>query len=156
MEPKEVGLLKSNFEKPKKYLVDSLMARRMFFMAVPMMIGALFLFKNYFETDIVKAWTISLTALAVFQWFNVWNCRSEEKSIFQMNPFSNKFLIAATALIVSLQLAAVYNPVMQKILRTTALGLSEWVMIVSVAFSIVAVEEIRKFFYRKSAANQKI
>ena len=132
------------------------MARRMFFMAVPMMIGALFLFKNYFETDIVKAWTISLTALAVFQWFNVWNCRSEEKSIFQMNPFSNKFLIAATALIVSLQLAAVYNPVMQKILRTTALGLSEWVMIVSVAFSIVAVEEIRKFFYRKSAANQKI
>lgn len=156
MEPKEGGLLKSNFEKPKKYLVDSLMAQRMFFMALPMMIGALFLFKNYFEADMVKAWTISLTALAVFQWFNAWNCRSEEKSIFQTNPFSNKFLIATTILVIALQLAAVYNPIMQKILRTTALEFSEWAIIVLVAFSIIAVEEIRKFFYRKRPAGQKI
>lgn len=49
MEPKEEGLLRGNFERPKKYLIDKLMAQRMFFMAVPMMIGTLFLFKGYFE-----------------------------------------------------------------------------------------------------------
>lgn len=150
MEPKEEGLLRGNFERPKKYLVDKLMAQRMFFMAIPMMIGTLFLFKGYFENDIAKAWTISLTTLAVFQWFNAWNCRHESKSIFQMNPFSNKFLVGATLIIVSLQLLVVYNPLMQKFLHTVPLDLSEWLVIIPIATSIVLVEEIRKFFYRRN------
>ncbi len=149
MESKEKGLLRENFEHPKKYLVDSLMVKRMFFMAAPMAVGTLFLFKNYFEADLAKAWTISLTLLAVFQWFNVWNCRSEEKSIFQMNPFSNKFLVGATFIIILLQMLAVYNPIMQKLLRTVPLDLQDWLIIVSIAASIVLVEEIRKFFYRR-------
>src|SRR3989344_3065460 len=148
MEPKEEGLLRGNFERPKKYLVDKLMMQRIFLMAVPMMIGTLFLLKGYFENDIAKAWTISLTTLAVFQWFNAWNCRHESKSIFQMNPFSNKFLVGATLIIISLQLLVIYNPIMQKFLRTTPLELSEWLIIVPIAASIILIEEIRKFFYR--------
>ncbi|OGG93491.1 hypothetical protein A2609_00260 [Candidatus Kaiserbacteria bacterium RIFOXYD1_FULL_47_14] len=149
MEPKESGLLSGTFERPKKYLVDGLMARRMIFMALPMMFGTLFLFQKYFETDIGKAWTVSLTALAVFQWFNAWNCRSESKSFFQMNFFSNKYLIGATAITISFQMLAVYTPFFQQFLRTVPLNLSEWVMIIVVATSIILVEEIRKFFYRK-------
>ncbi len=152
MEPKEEGLLRGNFERPKKYLVDKLMVQRMFIMAAPMMIGTLFLFKGYFENDIAKAWTISLTTLAVFQWFNAWNCRHESKSIFQINPFSNKFLVGATLIIISLQLLVIYNPLMQKFLRTAPLELSEWLVIVPIASSIILVEEIRKFFYRRKIA----
>ena len=162
MEPKEDGLLRENFERPKKYLVDKLMAQRMFLMAVPMMIGTLFLFHVYFsagggsasggENDLAKAWTISLTTLAVFQWFNAWNCRHESKSIFQMRPFSNKFLVGATLTVIFLQLLLIYNPVMQRLLRTVPLALSEWLVILAIAASIVLVEEIRKFFYRRRTA----
>ncbi|MDO8593073.1 MAG: HAD-IC family P-type ATPase [bacterium] len=149
MEPKEEGLLRGNFVRSKQYLVDKLMAQRMFVMAIPMMIGTLFLFRRYFENDLAKAWTISLTTLAVFQWFNAWNCRHESKSIFQMNPFSNRFLVGATIIIISLQLLVVYNPLMQKFFRTTPLEFSEWLVIIPIAVSIVLVEEIRKFFYRR-------
>ena len=152
MEPKEEGLLHGNFEKPKKYLVDKLMIQRMFLMAIPMMIGTLFLFKGYFENDLAKAWTISLTTLAVFQWFNAWNCRHESKSIFQINPFSNKFLMGATLTVIFLQLLVIYNPLMQRLLRTVPLGLSEWFVIIPIASSIIIVEEIRKFFYRRKIA----
>jgi magnesium-transporting ATPase (P-type) len=107
------------------------------------------LFQGYFENDLAKAWTISLTTLAVFQWFNAWNCRSESKSIFRMDFFSNKFLLGATTIVVLLQLLAVYAPVLQDILHTVPLAASEWLMIVAVAASIIAVEEIRKFFYRR-------
>jgi Ca2+-transporting ATPase len=92
---------------------------------------------------------VALTTLAVGHWFNAWNCRHESKSIFQMNPFSNKFLVGATMIIISLQLLAIYNPVMQKLMRTTELSLSEWALIIPVAASIVLAEEIRKFFYRR-------
>ena len=149
MEPKEKGLMQGKFERPKKWIVDELMAQRMFFMALPMAIGTLYLFKGYFETDLTKALTISLTTLAVFQWFNVWNCRSESKSIFQMNPFSNKFLVGATVIVIFLQFVALYTPFLQKILHTTPLSLSEWLIIIPIASLIILVEEIRKFFYRR-------
>ena len=148
MEPKEKRLLLGIFEKPKRYLIDNLMLQRMVVMAVPMMIGTLFLFQKYVDTDIEKAWTISLTTLAVFQWFNAWNCRSDSKSIFQSNPFSNKFLLGATFIVIILQLLAVYTPVLQKILHTVPLEISDWIIIIPIASSIIFIEEIRKFFNR--------
>ena len=154
MEPKEKGLLKATFERPKKWIVDGLMAQRIFFMAMPMAVGALYLFKGYFETDLAKAWSISLTTLAVFQWFNAWNCRSENKSIFQMNPFSNKFLVGTTIIVIFLQFAALYTPFLQKVLRTQPLSLNEWLVIVLIAASIVAVEEMRKFWHRRTKSRE--
>lgn len=151
MEPKEDGLLSGTFEHPKKYLVDGLMLQRMILMALPMMLGTLVLFQKYVETDIGKAWTISLTTLAVFQWFNAWNCRSDGVSFFRKDFFSNKFLFAATVVVAALQVLAIYNPFLQKILHTVPLDVSEWLMIIAVAASIIIVEEIRKFFYRFSA-----
>ncbi len=153
MEPKEDGLLDGKFKSSNKYLVDSLTLKRIILMALPMMIGTLILFSKFYQIDIAKAWTISLTTLAVFQWFNVWNCRSEEKSIFQMKFFSNKFLVGATIIVILLQILAIYNPIMQKILYTTPLRLMDWVVILVIGSSIIWVEEIRKFFHRKSTSN---
>ncbi len=148
MEPKEQGLLSRYFEHPRKYLVDGLMALRMFLMASPMVIGTLYLFISNIGSDLTKAWTVSLTALAVFQWFNAWNCRSDTESVFQANPFSNTYLVLATVVVVFLQLLAVYSPFLQGVLHTTALSSSDWFRIVVVASSIVFVEEVRKFIAR--------
>ena len=158
MEPKEKGLMQGTFERPKKWIVDGLMAQRMFLMALPMAIGTLVLFHDHIahgETDLTKAWTISLTTLAVFQWFNAWNCRSESKSIFQQNPFSNLYLVAATLVVICLQLFAIYNPFMQSVLHTTALSISEWFILIPVAASIIVVDEVRKIFYRRTLRRLK-
>ncbi len=168
MEPNEKDLLKKIFQSSKKWLVDRIMATRIFTMSIPMAVGTLILFSRYYQDDINKAWTISLTTLAVFQWFNAWNCRSEDKSIFKMNPFSNKFLVGATGIVIGLQMLAVYNPFsnkflvgatgiviglqmlavynpfFQKVLRTVPLSGKEWFIIIAAAFSIVIVEELRK------------
>lgn len=153
MEPKEEKLLSGSFERPKKYLVDSLMTKRMIFMSIPMAIGTLFLFNGNYTGDMARALTISLTVLAIFQWFNAWNCRSEDKSLFQMNPFKNKFLVGATMLTMFLQILAVYNPFLQKVLKTVPLEISDWLVIALVASSIIAVEELRKLFHRRRKSN---
>jgi len=150
MEPKEQGLLKGNFEKPKKYIIGTLELQRVVITALPLAIGALFVFEKYFATDLTKAWTMVLTTLAVGHWFNAWNCRSESRSIFQMNPFSNKFLVGATLTIIVLQMFAVYHPLMQTFLRTTALSLSDWLLILPIAATIIVVEEVRKLFFRRN------
>ena len=151
MDPKEPGLLSGTFKRPDKYLIDALMLKRMAVMAFPMMLGTLILFWLYLvQEGLPKALTVSLTTLAVFQWFNAWNCRSESGSIFKKGIFSNKFLVGATFIVVLLQILAVYAPFFQKILKTVPLGGWDLLIIVLVASSIVLFEEIRKFFYRRT------
>jgi Ca2+-transporting ATPase len=150
MESGEKNLLKDVFIKPKKYFIDKLMAQRMVLMSLIMAGGTLFLFRGYYTDDLAKAQTISLTVLAIFQWFNAWNCRSEKKSIFSMNFFSNKYLVGSTVIVIILQLAAVYAPIMQGFLKTVPLNLSDWLAIAPVALFIVLAEEVRKKLARRS------
>lgn len=149
MEPKEENLLRVKLKKFGKYLLDAHMIIRILVMGATMAIGTLFLFKNYIGPEPEKGWTIALTVLAIFQWFNAYNCRHESMSIFKMKFFENKFLLWATSVSVVLQIVAVYLPFMQKILRTTAISLGEWLICIAVGSSIIFVEEIRKLFYRK-------
>lgn len=152
LEPKEDDLLKKEFIKPNKYLIDSLMAKRIFIMAIPMAVGSLALFGSYFyvmNESFVKAGTVALTALAAFQWFNAWNCRSEDTSIFRMNPFSNIYLVLGIIVVIIAQLFAVYNPVMQKLLHTTALNPMDWAWAILVATLVVWVEEVRKIWVKR-------
>ncbi|MBI3335273.1 MAG: HAD-IC family P-type ATPase, partial [Candidatus Portnoybacteria bacterium] len=155
MEPKEKGLLRGKFKR-SRYLVDRLMMARIIVMALPMMIGTLLLFAFYLKYDFQKALTISLTVLAVFQWLNAWNCRSEEKSVFKLNPFSNKFLAGASLIVIFLQLGAIYTPIGQTILHTTPLSLGDWLVIVPVALSILVAEEMRKSIYRMANSKSQI
>lgn len=143
MEPKESGLLRTAFTKASKSLVDRYMLLRMVVMAVPMAIGTLVAFSFYLD-DMEKAWTISLTTLAIFQWFNAWNCRSATVSVFAMNPLRNMYLIAATLLVIGLQIVAVYVPAFQAFLHTVPLSWEEWVLCSAIASSILWIEEIRK------------
>ena len=129
------------------------MFQRIVVMALPMVVGTLILFSGIYEADLTKAWTISLTTLAMFQWFNAWNCRSETKSLFQMDLASNKFLVGATLTVIGLQIMAVYAPFMNTILRTTPLTFMEWMIPLAVATSIIFAEELRKLIYRNFSSH---
>jgi Ca2+-transporting ATPase len=149
MEPKENGLLNEHSKKPSKYILDAFSAKRMIFMGIIIAMGTLFIFAKYLDGDLEKALTISLTTLAIFQWFNAWNCKSEGKSIFSINPFKNMFLVGSTITVVLLQVFAVYHPFMQKFLHTVPLTAWEWGYAIAIGASILLFEEVRKLANRK-------
>lgn len=144
MEPREQGLLDRPNQKDSQSLIDGQMKIRIITMGMTMALGSLWMFSQYHQGEIVKAWSITMTTLAVFQWLNAWNCRHGSRSLLSLNPFSNKYLLGATALVIVLQMFAIYNPFFQKILKTTGLGINEWLVISGVSFSIIVVEEVRK------------
>lgn len=147
MEPKSPDLLVSKKRKPS--LIDGLMAWRMFLIGSVMTLGTLVMFYMYLPEGIVKATTISLTVLTVFQWFNVFNVRSDSDSIFRKDIFSkNKYLVLSLFVAIILQAFALYTPFMQKVLHTTGLSIKEWGIILVLCTSVIFVEEVRKFFYR--------
>jgi Ca2+-transporting ATPase len=117
---------------------------RMMLMSIVMAVGSIVLFAGLYKTDFTKASTLTLTALAIFQWFNAWNVRSEKKSIFAGGLFTNPYLVVATIAVIVLQFVAVYTPFMQKILHTSPLTFFELLLAVVVSLSIFVFEEVRK------------
>jgi len=145
-EKKESGLLDKKFVRPSRYILDKFSWQRLIIMAIMMTIGSLALFAYYLRVEPTKALTVSLTVMAVFQWFNAWNCKSEKHSIFSRDFFQNLWLMGAAVTVIFLQLLAIYHPFFQNFLHTTALNVSDWLIIVAVASFIIWPEEIRKRF----------
>ena len=87
--------------------------------------------------------TAALITLVMSQLIHVFECKSEKKSIFRINPFSNVKLLLAVAVSVGALAAAVAVPQLQGVFETVmltskqmliALGLSAAVPIVSSIF----------------------
>ena len=144
LEAKENDLLKSRFKKPSRYFVDSTMLKQMLLMGGCMTVVGLALFTKYNTLDLFKAQTVTLTVLAIMQWFNAWNVRSETRSIFSLNPFTNPWLIAATVIVAILQWLAVFHPLFQKFLHTVPLNMFDILLAVGLSTLIIIVEELRK------------
>ena len=144
LDNKESGLLSKKFSKPPKYFVDKLMVIQMAVMAAVMSVGTLYLFHSYLGGDYGKALTVSLTALAIFQWYNGFNCHSLERSIFSRQIFRNPYLWLAFFGNFGLQILAVHHPFFHRILKTTPLSVGEWAMLIVFCLAIILAEEVRK------------
>lgn len=148
LEPQESDLLFNNWLETKPRLVDWNLIGKMFFFAIPMGVVSLGVFLYYYQTGVAYARTMTLITMAMFQWFNAWNCRSNTKSIFQLGLFTNKWLVAATSLVLFLQLCILHIPFLQHIFKTVPLSISDWGIIIGCTSPILILEEIRKLTVR--------
>ncbi len=149
MEPQEKGLLTHPWFKATRHLVDRKLLFKTFFMAIPMAIGSLAIFAYYHDGDLAYARTMTLVTMAMFQWFNAWNCRSERLSLFQLGLFSNIWLIVATVFVFSLQLALVYVPFLQVLFKTVPISFLDWIIVIVISSTVLILEELRKMVVRR-------
>lgn len=148
MEPQENDLLDKQWITRDRHLVDINLLFKTLFMALPMAIGSLVVFMSYYPSGLVYARTMTLMTMAMFQWFNAWNCRSERRSIFSLGFFTNRWLVAATLFVLFLQLLILQVPFLQKIFKTVPLSLTDWLMIMAVSSTVLIFEELRKWLAR--------
>lgn len=149
MEREEKGLLDTRWLHRKMRLVDGPLLSKTLFMAVPMGIGSLLVFYANYSIDLAYARTMALLTMAMYQWFNAWNCRSERLSIVQSGLFSNRWLLVATTFVLLLQIMLIYAPFMHAIFKTVPLTWHDWRIVLGITFPIIIIEEIRKFFARR-------
>lgn len=83
----------------------------------------------------------------LFQLFNVFNARSDERSAFS-GLFTNRWLWLSVALSLVLHAAVIYTPFLQHAFSTTALDGRDWVTCVTVASSVLWLGEIGKAVMR--------
>ena len=152
-EPKEKGLMKRPFQKPKKYILDAWMIQRMLFMSITMAAAALAVFIYYYQKDLALAMTMTVTTLVIGEWFKVWACRAEYRSVFQTSLTGNKYILYGTMLVATLHIAAIYTPFMQNFLSLEPLQLYHWLITIVAGSAVLWVDEVRKYVRRNYEHN---
>ncbi len=87
--------------------------------------------------------TMAFTTLVLFQLFNAFNARSDERSALR-DLFRNRWLWSAVALSLALHAAVIYTPFLQEAFATVALSAGDWLLCTAVASSVLWLSELHK------------
>ncbi|MGH6884364.1 MAG: cation-translocating P-type ATPase, partial [Hypericibacter sp.] len=94
--------------------------------------------------------TMAFTTLTLFQLFNALNARSDDRSAFA-GLFANRWLWAALALSLGLQIAVVYTPILQAAFSTVSLGPRDWLVCVGTSSSVLWLRELSKLLIPRAS-----
>jgi magnesium-transporting ATPase (P-type) len=97
----------------------------------------------------IKGVTMTFAGIVVAQAGNVLASRTSKQSIFKTSLKTNKWIVVGIIAQLSILALLVYLPLMQQFFGTTALGITDWIFLVSLALVVIFAEEIRKFFVRR-------
>jgi Ca2+-transporting ATPase len=133
---------------------ERVITRRMWtgiaFVGVIMAVGTLLVMDASLPAGLIKgtgtidyARTMCFTTLTLFQLFNVFNARSDDRSAFS-GLFANRWLWAAIALSLALHAAVVYLPFLQRAFSTVSLNGADWFICAATASSVVWLRELSK------------
>jgi len=100
--------------------------------------------------DLRYAQTMAFTTLTFAQLFNVFNSRSDRRSAF-VSLFANRWVWAAIALSLVLQVVVTYVRPLQQAFGTVGLSGADWLRCLAAASAVLWIRELSKFFLRRAA-----
>jgi Ca2+-transporting ATPase len=131
MEPPEENVMKRPPRDPKESILHGRFASVIasFF---TQFFGTAFVFcLSYYvwKEPLQEAMTMAFIQAVIQELTTVWNCRSEKKSVFRMNPFTNKYLVIAVVASLILTASLTVVPVFQQMFGTVSLSLTDWLIV---------------------------
>lgn len=85
--------------------------------------------------DLTLARTGALAALVFTQLIHVFECKSETKSLFGINPLNNLKLIGAVGISTAVLLASIYHPFLSGIFCTVPLSLGQMILVLGMCMA---------------------
>ncbi len=102
----------------------------------------------------MRATTACLSAIIVLQIVNVFICRSSVRSVFAMNPFDNRLILAGVALEAVLLVLVNYTTIGNVLLQTLPVPVVFWALIGPIAVLMLVLEEARKWLIRRNLGSR--
>ncbi|MCX2794963.1 HAD-IC family P-type ATPase [Microbulbifer thermotolerans] len=161
LEPGEGDEMQRPPRSPQESLFDPLMLRRV--ITAGLVMGGLafgcfyWLLEQGWEVDAARNSVLLLMVL--FENVQVFNSRSEYRSIFRQPLFSNSILLLGTLAGQGIHILSLYSPLMQDLLGVSPVSAREWVTLLTVALlQLLAMElllSITRWRKRKTADSLK-
>ena len=102
-----------------------------------------------------QATTACLVTIIAMQVVNVWLCRSERDSVLAAGFLSNRLILWGIGVEAALALVIVYTPWGNALFGATALAPAVWLFVLPFAFSLLFLEEARKWLVRGFLARNR-
>ncbi|HAZ16778.1 MAG TPA: ATPase, partial [Candidatus Jacksonbacteria bacterium] len=118
---------------------------------------ATFLFVKAKTGDTDLARTVVFAMLGLDSLFYVFSLRSLRKPLWKLKFFTNGYLIASVIIAFFVQMAGIYVPVLQRVLQTTALDISHWLIVLIECVAIVVITEgVKGVFLKKERQKRTV
>jgi Ca2+-transporting ATPase len=149
-EPKESDVMKLPPRRPNSPILTKDLIIQIFIVSVCILISAYGLFEWSIEdgNTVEEARTIAVNTIVMIEIFYLFNCRSLTKSVLKMGFFSNKLIFLGVTVMILLQIAFTYIPVMNEIFQSKPIGIESWLQIITVSLITFLIIEIKKFATR--------
>lgn len=85
-----------------------------------------FIIGLYFGFSVRTCRTMTLATLVLSQLIHVFECKSETRTLFEINLLSNKYLLLSVIISIVMILGIIYVPFFQSIFKTTNINLIQW------------------------------
>jgi P-type Ca2+ transporter type 2C len=154
-EPAERGIMhrpppaEARASRPPTWFVRSIVIQGIMLAAATL---AAFVWTLTSSGDLQRGTTVAFLTLGLAQLFHVFNSRLESGSVLIQGLFTNRAIWAAIGLTIVLQLAAVYLPFLQIILKTVPPSLMEWMVVLVASLLPALIVELYKMLHARRGA----
>ena len=149
LEKSDDDIMKKSPRSPKESFFARGLGGRIIFQGIILSILSLGVFYyGYTHFGVAEGRTMVFAVLGLSQLTHVLNVRSEEKSVFGKQFFTNRYLWGAIAISMILQLSVILIPAAHGIFSVTFLNMQEWLIIIAASLAPLLIVEITKFLGR--------
>lgn len=150
-EPKEAGIMLRPPRNPSRPLLTGALVWRILLVGTLLLAGAfgLFIWVQAKGGTLDEARTVAVNVFVMVELFYLFNCRSLERSMFQLGVFSNPWVTGGVLTMIVLQLLFTYAPPMNFLFHTTPIDWETWIPILGVGVASYVIVGIEKWIRRK-------
>lgn len=150
-EPKEPGIMTRLPRNPNTPILTRNLIGRILLVGGLLLVSsfALFQWELARGADIAQARTVAVNVFVVMELFYLFNCRSLTKSVFQLGFFTNMWVFGGAAVMLLIQIAYTYLPVMNRLFQSAPIDLGAWARIVVAGLLAYLIVETEKWLYVK-------
>jgi len=149
-EPKEKGIMKRGPSFVKESLLNKEMKTLIFATGLIdefILLGLFWFFWKKLNLDLDYVRTMIFGGMCIDTAFVIFCYKSLRKNIWNINPFSNKWLNVSSIMVFVTFAAAIYLPPLQKILYTVPLGWGSWIILLAIGITSMLLIEITKWYF---------
>jgi Ca2+-transporting ATPase len=150
-EPKEPGIMLRPPRAPNTPILTRSVIFRITLVSFLMLIAAfgLFTWEMAHGATIAEGRTAAVNAFVMVELFYLFNCRSLEKTIFQLGFFSNLWVLGGAITMLLIQIAYTHLPIMNRLFQSAPISLTVWGHTIAAGLLVFVIIEIEKWCWKR-------
>jgi Ca2+-transporting ATPase len=135
VDPTEANSMRRPPRHPKESVFSRGLSRKITTRGVQIGFSTILVFTSIYllRNDLALARTMAFCTLVFCQLFHVFDCRSENYTIFELGILTNPYLVLAVATSAIMQLSVIYVPFLSNIFATVPMSALDWLMVLTIS-----------------------